>query len=164
MNKINQDVLGNPKTIRILIMKRAEVTHIEYQPRGTFYHTGTIDKSEKQEPISIYSELDELIEECRFSKESIEIINYIQQGYTFRQISEKVGIDNSNISKRLTTICKNIAKQYKLNLLKQEAREENIYFKKCTKCGERLPELSEFFSFDRSKRCHKSSCKKCRKG
>ncbi|XKI12802.1 hypothetical protein GGGNBK_14195 [Sporosarcina sp. ANT_H38] len=73
------------------------------------------------------------------------ILELIQKGYTLREITGKMGIDNSNISKRLNTICMNTVKEYELKIRKEESKRYKAYFKNCTKCNEFLPESAKFF-------------------
>ncbi len=160
-NEMIGRVFKSPELTRKLIRTQAKV--LQSDDNSGWYNKASIGNNEKQS-IEIYSLLAELIDECRLNEDNMTILELVQKGYTFREISEKVNIDNSNISKRLNTMCRNIVKEYELQVIKEVANKAKGYFKKCTKCGENLPVLSEFFSYDKSNQCYKSSCKKCRRG
>ncbi len=53
--------------------------------------------------------IDKMKKKCLLTNEDVRIINMTNQGYTLKQISKKIGIQESGIRKRFKKICKKIA-------------------------------------------------------
>lgn len=156
-------VLSDVKVVELLISYRYKYDENMFLENGSmFYVAGT--KALNQELIATYVSLDETIKKCNFNEQQLRLIKMIEQGYSYKEIEEILGIKYRNTKKMLETIYKSIVKT---NL--QEWRKAvytnslGLETKQCSKCKEDLPATDEFFQ-SRSKIVGDgfyNICKKC---
>lgn len=132
----------------------------------SIYEAGNVQPL-NQELICLYTDLDNLIEKCKFNDRQKIIIKLLMDGWTEEDIANEFGQHVSQIYKTFDTICEKIRKQnnfeWKYNYIYLNYLPVEWDYKKCSKCGEMKPATEEFFTTkaDTKDGLH-PYCKNCR--
>lgn len=120
--------------------------------------------SVNQELITLFADLDTLLNNIYLCPIQREMIRLFHEGYNFSEIAHLIKCSPSTMKKRMETV---------INTIKAEndRRWRKVIYtntlgmktKRCSRCGEHLPATEEFFSVDEGKSdMFSSHCKKCR--
>lgn len=116
-----------------------------------------------EEVIATYVTLDQMIKQCRFSGQQLEMIRLVGEGYSYEEIADVLSIHLSAIGGRLKTIYRKIEKENEWQWKKSVyVNKLDLKTKTCNKCKEDLPATAEFYYYkeDAEDGFH-SNCKKC---
>ena len=118
-----------------------------------------------EEVIHTYASLDWYIEKCNFSREQLEMIRLIGEGYSHEEIAYELKLLTSTIAGRLRTIYKRILKENEWQWRKSVYMSKlELKSKQCSKCKGELPATVEFYRDDnRNKDGFQSRCRDCEK-
>ena len=99
-----------------------------------------------EEVIHTYASLDRYIEKSNFSREQLEMIRLIGEGYSHEEIAYELKLLTSTIAGRLRTIYKRIIKENEWQWRKSVyVNKLDLKTKRCSKCKEKLPATVEFY-------------------
>lgn len=115
--------------------------------------------------LCTYVDLDNLINKVRLNEIQNEVLKLYMRGYDEVDIAEELDIKEVTVDSTINTVCKKIVKenyeQWKSWIYWDKKRVTSNY-KKCSKCGEMLPETDDYFSpkID-GKNGFQAFCKEC---
>jgi len=118
-----------------------------------------------EEVIVTYATLDQTIKKCKFSKQQMDMMRLIGEGYSYEEIAFEMKIHLSVIAGRLNTIYKRISKENEWQWRKCMYTDKlDLKTKQCSKCKEELPGTDEFYrQHTITKDGFQSQCRKCEK-
>lgn len=158
--------LADIEVIELLLRYRYKYDPYMYlQANNNFTQAGDIEPL-NAEAITLFQDLDRLIETSGLSNEQLKIIGYVQDGYTLDQITEKMELNSRTIiSRRLKVIYKKIAAKNLWDWRKATYTNTlELKTKRCSKCKDDLPATDEFFrGHTITKDGFQSRCLRCEK-
>ena len=156
--------LSDEDVIRLLIEYRYKYDENYYLSNQTSALSITGASPLNQELIVLFADLDELVKTSPLSPLQLQMMQLIQEGYTYDEIEAMLPVNRSSITNGMRRIYKIIKQQNDYqwrrciytNTLKLKT-------KRCSHCKEDLPATDEFFTVDEGKiDMFHGRCKRCR--
>jgi hypothetical protein len=150
--------------VKLLIQYRYKYDQYHNMMVNNHFNSAGDVKRLNKEMINTFVTLDELIDKCKFNADQMKIIHMVQDGYSYKEIANELGIlSQDNAKKRLHKICRDIVKQNLWDWRKVAYTNVlGLKTKQCSKCRDELPAMDEFYSQDeRNKDGFQSFCRKC---
>lgn len=159
-----QMTLSDINVIKFLILYRSKIDKT-YKMKQNYHPDQAGDSYDfNTELLCLYADLEELMKETDLTSEQLDIINYLERGYTYLDIADILGESSAEgVELRFNTICKAIQKtNYDKWLVWATFNYVKSEWKTCRVCRENLPLNDYFYGADtRNKDGFKGICKKC---
>lgn len=103
--------LSDINVVKYLLKNRYEVDRYYKETQDNCYDNAGVTGNVNQELISLLASLDCLMKEIKFTNIQTEIINLLEVGFTYSDISNMTNRDRSNIRKQFTYLCEKVVKE-----------------------------------------------------
>lgn len=105
--------LSDINVVKYLLKNRYNIDAYYKSVQDNYYNHAGIVGNVNQELISLLASLDNIVSEIKITKKQKEILNLLEQGYTYSDIGKMTNRGRSTVSEIFNNLCDNIVKNNK---------------------------------------------------